>query len=152
MQRFVLLLILFVALLSPGSAARSPISGRGSRPTDRLIQACKEGDPVRVLQLFQAYNHPVDQRDDDRGRTCLLWAAELGHLGLVQTLLADPWRACPLLPDSTGSSALHLAALRGHRSVVRALVRDAGLHPDTPRDNEGLTPLMRAASVGQLGE
>lgn len=66
-----------------------------------------EVDGVRTVELVLSRGVPVDDADD-RGRTALMTAAELGHAAIVRTLLkagADPSRR-----DKEGKTAADLAA------------------------------------------
>lgn len=85
---------------------------------------------------------------NNRGETPLGLAAEEGHLGAVKTLLA----ACVdvnMHSTADGSTALHSAAYYRHDKVVDALL-SSGADKDA-LDNDGTTPLMRAAGEGSLG-
>ena len=68
-------------------------------------------------------------------------AARDGHADTVALLLK--FRASPLQRNLMGDSAPMLAALRGHREVVRAFIASG-----RPLEADGWTPLMYAAFEG----
>ncbi|CAM9467236.1 unnamed protein product, partial [Discosporangium mesarthrocarpum] len=79
-----------------------------------------------------------------------LWAAAYaGSLQGVKDCIAlgvAPGAQDPI----KGSSALHWACFGGHLSVVRWLVKDMGVDPNTT-NNEGRTPFFFACEAGHLG-
>ena len=87
-------------------------------------------------------------RRDSAGRIPLLLAAEGGHAETIDLLLQH----CrdPNSSDHSGQTALHLAATvdKLTDSIACALV-EAKAQVDH-QDNEGLTPLMVAASAGSI--
>ncbi|XP_029454375.1 ankyrin repeat domain-containing protein 63 [Rhinatrema bivittatum] len=59
--------------------------------------------------------------EDERGRTALSLACELGHLELVKLLVQ--FNADPEIPDRGGNSALMYAASGGHSAVLEFLLK-----------------------------
>jgi ankyrin repeat protein len=86
--------------------------------TDALLVACAAGDVVRARALASAERVASLGPED---LALLPRAAEHGRLEAVEALLAA---GVPVdAADEQGATALHLAAIRGHEPVVRALLR-----------------------------
>lgn len=88
----------------------------------------------------------------DKGSTPLHAAASMGHVGVIQALLARKARATK---DGVGATPLHLAALGGHVEAARALLnaKSAGASGTKVRKSlrfydVGVTPLMAALESG----
>ena len=96
-----------------------------------LCQAAASGGHLEELKVLRENSCPWNVL------TCLMAAATGGHLELVQWLRANgcPWH----------DEALYSAALKGHETVVRALI--AGADINKSRDI-GATPLYIAAQNG----
>ena len=78
--------------------------------------------------------------------TPLHWAANRGHLDIVQALLKA--RADVNAKDEYGMTPLHLAAIRGHLGIIQALLK-AGADVNA-KDEDEYTPLHLAAARGHL--
>ena len=88
----------------------------------RLRNRALEGNVRAVCQLLEDGAH-VDGCNE-RGRTALHNAAELGHLPVVQELAAynaDLW-----MKDADGRTALELATAQGHVQITRSAVWSGG--------------------------
>ena len=130
-----------------------------------LSGAARSGDVASIDRLI-ADGADLDAQDL-QGNTALYQASRAGRTDAVERLLAAG--ADVDLENSFGSTPVHVAARYGHADVIRALARagadldrrnrgiQAGMRPlggatanlargDTP----GATPLMRAASAGQI--
>jgi len=69
----------------------------------------------------------------------------------VSQLLLDDLHASVLdAPDAKGRTALHLAALNGHQSLVTALVASSSFSAEDARDHKGMTALHCAALKGHV--
>jgi ankyrin repeat protein len=79
----------------------------------------------------------ANSRDED-GCTPFMDACEEGHMGVVQMFLHHIGPEALRERDRNGMTALHLASVRCHGAVVRALLL-AGADP-TVTDHEGRTP------------
>ena len=90
---------------------------------------------------------PANARDD-AGIPIVVRAGELGQLSLVRDLIQ---RGADVNAKSTltGMTPLHCALLR-HDEKMAAWLLDQGADPNAA-DNLGVTPLMRAASLGYGG-
>ena len=88
--------------------------------------------------------------EDFSGCGSLGWAAQNGHQGVVEILLARG-ETNPDKPDYYwGQTPLSHAAENGHEGVVKMLLVREEVNPDRP-DNDGRTPLSFAASNGHSG-
>eukprot|EP00658_Telonema_sp_P-2_P012616 TRINITY_DN14804_c0_g1_i1.p1 TRINITY_DN14804_c0_g1~~TRINITY_DN14804_c0_g1_i1.p1 ORF type:complete len:788 (+),score=205.90 TRINITY_DN14804_c0_g1_i1:95-2458(+) len=99
--------------------------------------------------------HILDQSDDAAAalrmtspeggdaKNALSWACESGQHEMVDWLLGA--KADPNGRNVTGTSALHLAATKGHTTIARALgERGAEVNLLSRDNNTGATPLMEA--------
>lgn len=88
----------------------------------------------------------LDQADR-KGRTPLHWAAQAGHVSIVQTLMASG-QVDSNRQDSQGTTPLWDALYRGHLPVIEELLA-AGIDIES-RQKDGQTPLTWAAQKGHL--
>lgn len=125
--------------------ANYPAQGNGHRPTENLFDAVESRDLARLKQLLQDKKTKDLENTDEAGVTCLGRAAQLGHLALVQALLAAG-------ADIEGGAkpALYCAAEHRHDPVVNFLI-EAGADANQPCDGHGKTPIMAAAAAGHVG-
>jgi ankyrin repeat protein len=86
---------------------------------------------------------------EPRGFSTLYYAALVGHIVVVERLLATS-RVDVDFRDNHGMTPLSRAAAGGHEGVVRLLL-DTGQVDIDMRDDQGLTPLSEAAAEGQEG-
>ena len=107
-----------------------------------LLEAVSYNYLDDVHDLLEAGADP--NAADSTGRSCLFYAADLGHGAIVCALLAAG--ASPI-GRSDLFAPLAAAALRGHVDLVRLLVRN-GASVNPPAGD--LTPLLNAAEGGQL--
>lgn len=117
----------------------------GERAPEALVaDAAMRGDVAEVETLLRS-GADVNAAQGD-GMTALHWAAELGHAGLAETLIAAGayLDAVTRLGDFT---ALHVAARAGQGTVVRVLA-DAGADVSARTSTGGVTPLHYAAASG----
>eukprot|EP00667_Euglena_gracilis_P001738 EG_transcript_1736 len=141
---------LFLRLASVAGNPFQKVAPRlGERRYDRLTPLCaaaRQGVPEVAQALLQARAYP--NVADGMGRTPLMEAAALGHVGLVAVLLeakADPQLAPRSQPHPC---ALASAAALGHARTVAALLR-ARADPDQ-RDREGQSCVFAAAAAGHV--
>ncbi|KAK5304595.1 hypothetical protein LTR99_003658 [Exophiala xenobiotica] len=103
-------------------------------------------DKAGVME-FLIHDKGLDPNQcDAKGKTCLIYALEIGLLSQIKFLLA---KNCPHVnaADSTGKTVLHWAASNGHEDVVRTLLGHPSLDINTRQ--EGNTALHYAVSSGQ---
>ena len=108
----------------------------------------KHPDMHKVKFLIKESGPLLNRRnkEDPKGFTALMYAAQAGHPFIVDALLDAG--AGPDLPNKEGLTPLMLAAINDRSLIVGALLA-AGADPDLP-DKEGLTALMYAAYKGHL--
>jgi Ankyrin repeats (many copies)/Ankyrin repeats (3 copies)/Ankyrin repeat len=113
-------------LLQAGIEVDLPDSEHHQTP---LIRSAIKGS-VEITKAIVETGQATLDHSDRVGFTALLYASQLGHLGVVQVLLTAG--ASPNVKEKHGFTPLHEAASAGHVDVVRALLgagadRDAGL-------------------------
>jgi len=84
-------------------------------------------------------NELLNSRYDD-GYTVIITAAEAGHESVVSLVLQK--RADPMLSNSYGQNALHMATLHGRSAVVDAILQNS--------DDEVVSNLVRAEMQGVI--
>jgi ankyrin repeat protein len=104
-----------------------------------ILAAVRDGN-VAVINELLGKGIEVDSTDP-AGSTLLMTASSLGKLDAAKTLVAH--KANVNARNQYGESALMMAAIRGHRSVVEYLL-GSGAEVNPP----GWTPLMFAAVKG----
>ena len=108
-----------------------------------LFYSIRKGELKEVELLL---NKGVDVHADDHiGWPPLVRAAEYDQLAIVETLLARG--ADPLKGTIGNRLPLHFAAEGGHLAIVRLLLKQPGVDPNT-RDYTGQTALFKAANGG----
>ena len=118
-----------------------------------LILACKIGHPRTVKVLLEAKADPLLKDHRNRGAdgfTPIMHAALFGNVECVATVLRNARQDLRLdlikAHNDTADTALHLAALHGHRRVVALLLREraeVGL-----ANQRGETPLHMSSKNG----
>jgi ankyrin repeat protein len=104
-------------------ALKAHVEQHHTEPVERLVIACRNGDPAAVRQLVVA-DPNLPRARDSRGSTGLHAAAGRGHVDVVRFLLEHG--ADPDARDAGDNAApLHFAAGGGYLDTVRALL-DAG--------------------------
>ena len=140
-----------------------------------LIWAARYGHEEVVKLLLRKKHIQPDQQDANSSRTALSWAARNGYEGVVRLFLRPQFvnpgsngrrwgkvvQAAGLLigmryvnPDSSsksGRTPLMRAAANGHEGVVKLLLGQKDVNPDTPNTKNGRTPLSLAAKNGHEG-
>jgi hypothetical protein len=128
-----------------GSTAQGLHGQAPPTPNHPLTMAAANGDLAAVEKLLLLEEHMNDNVNtpDESGNTALVWAAEMGHLHVVDRLLQ-------LLPNlqldvrgHLGATAVCRAARRGHVQVLTRLA-EAGANLDIP-NNKLQSPLHFAA-------
>ncbi len=139
--------------------AEPAFKGKAGSSANRaaFFSALVEGHLNIAQWLFR---HGADvHRKNERGVAPLQLACRSGKLAVVQWLLTQlslpqpdglP-RDLPAIlnaTDTSGATALHAAAHKGHAQIVQFLLAQPGIDP-CPKKNEGETPLHMAAANGQ---
>jgi len=96
-------------------------------------------------------SHPLPAKDkinelDENGETPLIRAIGC-HEDLLVTQLLQAGADVNIVSQSTGKTALSLAASMGHAGHVKQLIA-AGANIEQPEGQSGMTPLMNAAQLG----
>jgi ankyrin repeat protein len=173
----VLCILITAALLLAGCdsrKARTRLEEQGIAATDEaLFKYAREGDAEKVGLLLRAGCSP-NAEEKYSGRTALMYAAEKGHLELVQFLLASKakvdqavrpkvYRSGLPLPGwesrtehpNPGWTALMFAAQAGHCGILRTLLA-AGADPNRQgvpnmsKSDNNSTALMLASQKGKI--
>ena len=110
--------------------------------TRYVLLTKRSGDWLHFIQLPEKQTDIA--RQDEDGNSPLHYAAQGGHIKVVEILLAA--KADVLVQNNNGSTALHHAADRGHDKVVEILL--AAKADVDARDSDGRTALYRAAWGG----
>ena len=117
------------------------------RSTLAEMEAAGELAARRVLAIEREHQRHLDNL---RRFGCLRTAALEGSLARVMRILANPYidprELCAEAYDRVGN-AIHMAAEREHKEIVRFLLDDQRIDPNA-QDSKGRTPLFLAASVG----
>ena len=104
----------------------------------------KHGEVVDILVCEMSQDLDINMtHSQERDRTALILAANLGHLEMIETLLKHQDVKLDL-QDQNGMTALYLAAREDHYEVVRVLL-DAGASIDIVDFHAGRSPLRCAA-------
>jgi len=110
------------------------------RKVSAMIEAAQRGDVPTVEACLEDW--PADACTEPYRRTCLHWAAEIGHEPLCRLLLSR--QADPNFEDRDQATPLHKASWNDNLDVVRLLLQ----HKADPNrvDAEGQTPGQGAGS------
>jgi uncharacterized protein len=120
-------------------------AGWAGDPDASLLEAARDGDAAAVRARIQG-GADVNAATGD-GMSALHWAAQNGHLEVVEALLgagSEVERTTRL----GGYTPLLLASARGHAGVVERLIR-SGADPNRANAN-GSVPLHFAAAAGTV--
>jgi len=133
------------------------VNHRGETP---LMYAAHGGHMASVIALVEDRGEGAMSdagMSDGDGRTVLMHAVASGHLDLVNLILQNREGRHPILKfppldvnqqDSTGSTALHVAAQEGHWQLIPSLVL-AGANK-AAKDNDGCTALHACAMEDEV--
>jgi ankyrin repeat protein len=94
----------------------------------------------RISHVMQILSRRANvNTKDNKGRTPLWWAASLGYLGIIDTLMESP-NIDPNSQDGKGRTPLLIAAEKGRMAAIRILAADKRVSR-TIRSDEGLSVL-----------
>ena len=85
---------------------------------EQLISACRENRPDELVDLLRKPLNPCGAHEQGGFAEALVFAAENGHLQIVETLLEAGICAAD---DVVGAPALRAAAENGHSHIVKLL-------------------------------
>lgn len=134
MHSFMLFVGMGTALMAAGACRDAP--------TLPLTQAAGHNDADAVRRLV-ADKQAVDETDQS-GLTALMWAARLGALDAMQSLLDAGANVNARSSNRFEWTALHHAVHRRQPAAVRLLL-EHGADPNAAPHAEALTPLLMAA-------
>nr|XP_033808844.1 ankyrin repeat domain-containing protein 63 [Geotrypetes seraphini]XP_033808845.1 ankyrin repeat domain-containing protein 63 [Geotrypetes seraphini] len=129
------------------------VNSRAEHGRTLLMHAVCLPDPalgLRFVRLLLDKGAHVNE-EDERGRTALSLACELGHLDTVKLLVQ--FNADPEIPDRDGNGPLIYAASAGHSAVLEFLLRAfkrLGLRPE--RTNHAGQSALQVATVRGHGD
>lgn len=113
---------------------------------NRLFHSVKRAKALKKIpDLIASGDNPYET--DNKGRTLLHYAAELGHVELVKYLL-NSVKIHPNIQDNEGQTAMHRAATQHRVAVVKALCAAGG--DVNACDKVGVRPLHLAAVYGYI--
>jgi ankyrin repeat protein len=133
---------------------------------EQLYEACKcekESDLAKVIKALEVdgvdVNYKGDaffpyvcgrpaRRDNDGGRTSLIWASTNGHIDIVRHLLSVKGIQVNQARDD-GATALCMASQNGHVEVVRLLLGVEGVEVNQA-DKNGVTSLLISSQKGHV--
>ena len=126
-----------------------PAESLASVIAETLLHAVRSGDAARVEDLLRRGADPdaTSGKAPYAGKTALMWAADLGHERVAESLLLHGAQVDTRHPK--GSTALMYAVLRDQPDTVERLLR-AGADPNI-RVRHGWTPVLLATVKGQRG-
>lgn len=110
----------------------------------QFLEAAEKGN----WEIFEGLLEIADvDAKNEQGQTALHYAAENGHIAMVEALLQHS-RVAVETKNNLQTTALHLAAKNGHKDVVTRLLEQCE-HVDA-QDYAGFTALHYAADSGHL--
>lgn len=101
---------------------------------DRVHDDCRRGHKSAVYEAINQTPALVQQAGN-LGFTALHWAAQTGHVDIVELLLHSG--ADPNAVNANGDTALHLAAWKQHALVVAALLQEQFKARTDLKNNDG---------------
>lgn len=116
-----------------------------SIPNSALALAARNDWPEFVLVLLELHVSPNDA--DEKGKRAIYHCAELGHEACARLLLENHASLESIVHGRKRFMTLHAAARNGHIGMVRLLLDNGSVEKDL-LDDDGLSPLMTAASHG----
>jgi hypothetical protein len=113
----------------------------------QLHYFCMMGKTASVMRMLAMKSIDVEAKEDESGITCLMEAANDGHLDICR-LLIDKGAQLEAKSSNAGLTPLHYAADRGFTEIVRLLCdRGADIESHT---NGGWRPLHSSSYNGHI--
>ena len=112
----------------------------------QLSYYCEHGMTSSVVRMLEMRSIDVEAKEGEYGITCLMTAAQNGHLAICRLLIDKGAQLEAKCWD--GRTPLHFAALQGHVEIVRLLC-DRGADVEA-LGNDGWRPLHYAAYNGHI--
>ena len=129
---------------------------------EELYEACKcekESDLAKVIKALEVDGVDVNyrsstvcgwsRRENDGGRTSLIWASANGHIDIVRHLLSVKGIQVNQQARDDGATALYMASQNGHVEVVRLLLGVEVVEVNQA-DKNGVTSLLIASQKGHV--
>ncbi|KAF9892168.1 hypothetical protein FE257_002574 [Aspergillus nanangensis] len=120
------------------------LNSREGSSAPLIVKTAQSGSRDDVERLLEG-GHDIEARHINSRRNALLVASHCGNEAVVGLLIQNNARMN--VTDVSGSTALHLAASRGHCDVLKLLIFNVDLEAKT---TNGRTALWLAADQGQL--
>jgi len=114
-----------------------------------LLARIRRNDTTGVQELFDGAKHPDPNMHDEHGTPVLMHAIDNDSISIVELLIRHG--ADLKATGSSGVTALLFSIELGHRDITRHLiVSGANIKHVNKKLKDGITPLMKAAIVGDV--
>lgn len=115
-----------------------------------IEQLIYQGNLEKLKEI--ASNEGVEKvkcNDDPQELAAIHWAANSGHLGIVQFFLEEPVSEDPNLARGNNFTPLHAASMAGRTEVVKLLI-EKGANVNIQTDPQKYAPIHSASFGGHL--
>jgi fibronectin type 3 and ankyrin repeat domains protein 1 len=102
-----------------------------------------------IIDILIEHNVDINIQNEN-GRTAVMMAAFIGNINIIKQLRSHG--ASYTLKDKQNMTVVHFAVDGGHCDTLRYVLMDGGDKFIESKDNNGWTPLLRAASINSTAE